>query len=167
MFQQSPYFVHNISESSDCGSIVVEVQAVDKDTASLISYKIVDGNLEDAFVIENTTGRIKVNKKLDFEKVESYNLTVMAHDGIYNDTTKVLINILNENDEPPVFEKYNNKINIVEEKTYSDCVLTLTAYDPDIKNRSENQRISYEVQKDFLKIDSNGCLTIIKVTIGV
>ncbi|XP_044765888.1 DE-cadherin [Coccinella septempunctata] len=162
VFQQSPYFVHNISESSDTGSIVVEVQAVDKDTASLITYKIVDGNVDDAFVIENTTGRIKVNKELDFEKVESYNLTVMAHDGIYNDTTKVLINILNENDEPPVFEKFDSEIYIVEEKTYSDCVLSLTAYDPDIKNRSENQRISYEVQKDFLKIDSNGCLTIIK-----
>ncbi|XP_045482485.1 DE-cadherin [Harmonia axyridis] len=162
VFQQSPYFVHNISESSDCGSIVVEVQAVDKDTASLITYKIVDGNVGDAFVIENTTGRIKVNKKLDFEKVESYNLTVMAHDGIYNDTTKVLINILNENDEPPKFEKYDSKIYIDEERIYPNCVLNLTAYDPDIKNRSENQRISYEVQQDFLKIDSDGCLTIIK-----
>ncbi|KAL3289462.1 hypothetical protein HHI36_022884 [Cryptolaemus montrouzieri] len=162
VFQQSPYIVHNISESSDIYSIVVEVQAVDKDTASLITYKIVDGNVGDAFLIESTTGRIKVKNKLDYEKIESYNLTVMAHDGMFNDTTKVLIYILNENDEPPVFEDYNKDIEIIEERTYDFCVLSLTAYDPDIKNRSENQKITYEVENEFLKVDPNGCLTIIK-----
>ncbi|KAK9890299.1 hypothetical protein WA026_010402 [Henosepilachna vigintioctopunctata] len=162
VFQQPLYIVHNISESIDIYSIVVEVQAVDKDTASLITYKIVDGNVGDAFLIENTTGRIKVKNKLDFEKIESYNLTVMAHDGMYNDTTKVLINILNENDEPPVFDQSKIDINVYEEKIYETCVANITAYDPDIKDRSQNQKITYKLSVDFLKIDSNGCLTIVK-----
>lgn len=161
-FTNESYVVHNISENIDTSSIVIEVQAYDSDTASLINYSIVDGNTDGDFMIEPPTGRIKVKNKLDFERTENYTLTVTANDGIFNDTAKVYIYILNENDEPPKFGQKVYDIVIDEEKVNSSCVAHITAIDPDIKNGKPNQGITFEVQNNYSKISSDGCITIIK-----
>ncbi|KAB0801471.1 hypothetical protein PPYR_05825 [Photinus pyralis] len=164
-FTNSTYVADNILETTDKGKDVIEVKAVDKDTASLIVYSIIDGNINDAFTIENTTGRIRVNNKLDFETIEQYKLIVQASDGIYMDSAKVIINIGNVNDELPVFEEYNKNITIEEEKIIEGCILNLRAYDPDIKDRNADQNIVYKImdnQKSFLSINNAGCVSLIK-----
>lgn len=164
-FTKSLYLFSNISEEADKASIVGEVQALDKDTASIITYSILDGNEGNAFSIENTTGRIRVNGKLDFEQIEQYNLTVRAFDGIYDDTARVVISIFNENDEPPIFDPFDSQIEIEEERLIEECIITLTAYDPDIKNRTADQHIVYEVggqQKDFFSVSREGCVKLTK-----
>lgn len=169
VFKQSQYVADNIPESANIGTVVLEVQAVDKDGASVITYSIKDGNTDDAFAIEESTGRIRVHKELDFEKVESYNLTVRAYDGIYEDAAMVTIRIQNENDEKPVFEPYNKNITGIEEESIpNSCIISLLAYDPDIKDRNANQRIVYKVNKDFLSVtdeDGRACVKLIKVSI--
>ncbi|XP_044256448.1 DE-cadherin-like, partial [Tribolium madens] len=96
-FTKTLYQVYNISENADSQKDVTEVKALDADTGSRIEYSIIEGNINDAFLIEPTTGRIKVKNKLDYEKIENYSLTVQAHDGIYKDTAKVFIHISNDN----------------------------------------------------------------------
>lgn len=164
-FTKPVYQFSNISESADKASIVGEIQALDNDTASIITYSILDGNTGNAFTIENTTGRIRVNSKLDFEQIEQYNLTVRAFDGIFEDTARVIITILNENDEQPIFYDYQKRIEFEEEKLIEGCIITVTAYDPDIKNSSSDQHIVYDVgsqQKDFLSVSKDGCVSLTK-----
>ncbi|XP_076261090.1 DE-cadherin [Rhynchophorus ferrugineus] len=161
-FTESLFQFSNILENTDIGKDVGEVQAKDKDSASLITYSIIDGNIDDAFSIENTTGRIKVNKKLDYEKIEKYTLKVRAFDGIYEDTAMVSIFIGNVNDERPVFEDHEREIRIEEEKIPKDCLITVKAYDPDIKDRKADQLIVYGVSDNFLKVDKNGCVKLTK-----
>lgn len=164
-FTRPLYQFNDISESADRASTVGEVTATDNDTASLITYSIVAGNIGDAFSMENTTGRIKVHGKLDFEQIEQYELKVKAFDGKFEDTARVIISILNENDERPVFENYTKEVRFEEEKLIEGCIKTMTAYDPDIKNRSANQHIVYEVdrqQRDFLTVSNDGCVKLIK-----
>lgn len=164
-FTKPVYQFSNITESANMASIVGEIQALDNDTASIITYSILDGNTDNAFTIENTTGRIRVNNKLDFEKIEQYNLTVRAFDGIFDDTARVIITILNENDEIPIFYDYQKRIEFEEEKLIEGCIITLTAYDPDIKNSSSDQHIVYEVgsqQRDFLSVSKDGCVSLTK-----
>ncbi|KAF5283408.1 hypothetical protein FQA39_LY04784 [Lamprigera yunnana] len=165
-FTNNTYIADNILESTDKGKSVIEVKAVDKDTASLIVYSIIDGNENDAFTIENTTGRIVVNTKLDFETIEQYTLIVQASDGIYTDSAKVIINIGNVNDELPVFDDYNKNITIEEEKLIEGCILNLRAYDPDIKDRNADQNIVYKIGDDqlksFLSINNDGCVSLVK-----
>jgi hypothetical protein len=165
-FTKSIYEVFNISESADQQKDVVEVKAVDSDTASYIVYSIIEGNTDDAFYIEDTTGRIKVKNKLDYEKIENYNLTVRAFDGVFSDEAKVIISIQNENDEIPIFMNYTKDIQFKEETTSTNCIITLTAYDPDIKDRSADQKIVYQVGEaytSFLSVDSKGgCVRLIK-----
>lgn len=171
-FTRSVYVVHNISESADKGKDVTEVKAYDKDTASLITYSITDGNIANAFYMEEATGRIKVNVQLDYETIESYNLTVRAYDGIFEDFATVIIRILNENDEPPKFNAYHPNITDIEEESLPDrCIIMLKAVDPDIKNPDANQSIIYRVSdahKGFLNVtdeDGQACVRLIKVTI--
>ena len=38
--------------------------------ASVVYYSIVDGNIDDAFLIEQSTGKIKVANKLDYENIK-------------------------------------------------------------------------------------------------
>ncbi|CAH0562384.1 unnamed protein product [Brassicogethes aeneus] len=163
-FTQAYYRFDLISESTDVGKDVGEVKADDKDAASLIKYSIIKGDDDHHFYIEDTTGRIKVYAKLDYEKTEKYELVVRAHDGIYEDETNVIINIKDENDELPQFEDFDKTITLEEETPYTDCIITVKAYDPDIKDRSADQHIVYDVQnsKNFIDVDQYGCVKLKK-----
>lgn len=164
-FTQSIYEFSNISEKSNKAAIVGDVRAIDQDTSGFISYTIISGNIDNAFYIENTTGRVKVNGKLDYEKQEDYNLTIMAFDGIYSDNATVHITIINENDELPVFEPHPKEKTLLEETTYDDCIINVKAYDPDIKDRNADQHIVYDIQqqmREFLSVDKYGCVRVIK-----
>lgn len=164
-FKQDEYLADRVPEDSNLNSLVIEVQAIDLDTASNIEYSIESGNLNDSFRIDNT-GRITINKNLDYEETTEYLLKIKAFDGIYSDFTTVRITIANVNDCPPAFTDSDYRSKIDEEKIHEDCIVIMTAYDPDIKDRNLEQHIRYEVakkeQRDLLKIDEFGCLRNIK-----
>lgn len=88
----------------------------------MVTYSIIAGNTYDAFSITNYTGEIRVKNPLDFENITSYSLDVRASDGIFEDFAKVIITILNINDNPPVFEANYSKT-IQEETEYSGCIV--------------------------------------------
>lgn len=94
--------------------------------ASVVTYSIVAGNTYDAFVIRNFTGEIRVNNELDYENITSYSLDVKAFDGLFEDYAKVIINIENLNDNPPVFLANYTKT-IEEEKLYEGCIVKVTS----------------------------------------
>ncbi|XP_066595703.1 DE-cadherin isoform X2 [Prorops nasuta] len=165
-FTQPVYTANAILENANINAPVTEVKAIDADTASPVTYSIISGNTDDSFYIEGTTGKIRVNKQLDYETITEYNLTVKAFDGVYNDTAEVIIFIENVNDNPPVFEDFNRNPTIDEEKLYDECITTVSAYDPDIKNRSADQHIAYfivkEDQQPLITINKTGCMTLKK-----
>ncbi|KAL7052566.1 hypothetical protein ACKWTF_004912 [Chironomus riparius] len=164
-FKQDEYLADRIPEDSNKNALVIEVTAIDPDTASNIEYSIESGNIDDSFEIDKT-GRITIRHSLDYEKITEYSLKIKAFDGIYSDFATVKITVANVNDCPPVFieEEYRSKID--EEKIHPDCIFIMNAYDPDIKDRNLDQHIRYEIskkeQRDLLTIDAYGCLRNIK-----
>lgn len=165
-FTQAVYTANSILENANINAPVTEVKALDSDTASPVTYSIIYGNTDDSFYIEDTTGKIRVKKPLDYEKITEYNLTVRAFDGVYNDTAQVKIFIENVNDNPPVFEDFEKNPTIEEEKLVEGCITTVVAYDPDIKDRNADQHIAYfivkEEQQPLIGIDKSGCMTLKK-----
>ncbi|XP_067631641.1 DE-cadherin isoform X2 [Eurosta solidaginis] len=163
---QSPEYVHErLPEDANINFDVIEVTADDEDNASQILYTIESGNVGNAFKIEQKTGKITVNQRLDYENITEYVLKIRAFDGIYDDYATVKIQIADVNDNPPEFkEKYSKTIQ--EEMVYDYCILNIQAYDPDIKDRTANQHIKYSVVKDehkkMLTIDNDGCLKLIQ-----
>ncbi|XP_071255782.1 protocadherin Fat 2-like [Salvelinus alpinus] len=70
---------------------VVRVMAQDADSA--VSYSLIEGNLQDAFLIHPSTGTISVNNVSEFKSF--YQLLVKASDGLYKDLATVKINVTN------------------------------------------------------------------------
>ncbi|KAG8306866.1 hypothetical protein J6590_037459 [Homalodisca vitripennis] len=166
-FTQERYVAEAIPEDANINALVREVKALDNDTASPVTYSIVEGNTNNAFLVETQTGKIRVNSQLDYENITSYTLKVRAFDGVYEDYALVDIKIENVNDNPPVFLPYKNNITIMEEQLVPGCIVTLKAYDPDIQDRSADQHIVYSVvpkqdQGTHLTIDNQGCLSLLK-----
>ncbi|ETN59226.1 DE-cadherin [Anopheles darlingi] len=163
-FVKEHFVAENVPEDANINTVVIEVLAQDQDTASLIAYSIISGNVGDAFKIDENTGRISVNSRLDYETIREYMLVVQADDGIFTDNATVSIKIENVNDNPPRFIDLRN-VTIQEESIPDDCVMILKAYDPDIENRDEPQHIKYSFvkeQEDLLAIDDVGCLRLRK-----
>ncbi|KAK9497090.1 hypothetical protein O3M35_004467 [Rhynocoris fuscipes] len=165
-FTQTTYVAEAIPENTNTNTLVTEVKALDIDTASSVTYSILDGNENNAFKIEEKTGKIRVNEDLDYENRTAYTLRVRAFDGVYEDFCRVEIKIENVNDNPPVFLPYQKNITILEEEITPGCLVRLEAYDPDIPDRTQPQRILYSVFKEdlqrLLSIDKEGCLFLLQ-----
>ncbi|CAH2225513.1 protocadherin Fat 3 isoform X1, partial [Pelobates cultripes] len=99
-FTQNEYQAE-INENADAGSSVVLVSAISQST---LVYEIRLGNLEGAFSINPYSGVITSQADLDYERISSYQLVVQATNmaGMASNAT-VNIQILDENDNPPVF----------------------------------------------------------------
>lgn len=112
-------YVHNkIPEDTNGNTYVTTVEAIDPDAASRITYSIIAGNTNDTFSIERITGKIRVNKTLDYEQITKYSLIVKAFDGLFSDTAQVEIYVTNVNDNPPIFKDFDRNPTIPEEKLW-------------------------------------------------
>uniref|UniRef100_A0AAG5DFH9 DE-cadherin n=1 Tax=Anopheles atroparvus TaxID=41427 RepID=A0AAG5DFH9_ANOAO len=163
-FVKEHFVAENVPEDANINTVVIEVTAIDQDTASLITYSIISGNVGDAFKIDENTGRISVNSRLDYETIREYMLIVQADDGIFQDNATVSIRIENVNDNPPRFIDLRN-VTILEETIPPGCIMNIKAYDPDIESQDEPQHIKFSFvkeQEDLLEIDDSGCLRLRK-----
>ncbi|XP_014220809.1 DE-cadherin [Trichogramma pretiosum] len=165
-FTKDVYDDNHVFENANKNALVTEVYAEDADSASTVIYSIIHGNIDNSFYIENTTGKIRVNNELDYETITEYSLTVRAFDGIFDHTAIVKIYVENVNDNRPVFENFKKNPIIEEERVYPGCLTTVSAYDPDIKDRNADQHIVYSIlrpeHQPLISIDNNGCLRLKK-----
>ncbi|KAG8182644.1 hypothetical protein JTE90_018480 [Oedothorax gibbosus] len=132
-----------ISEGSPIGTQVIRVQAIDSDDDlnGKIQYFIVNGNADNVFNIDEVTGEISVNMELDREAKATYLLTVMAQDkgeDAHNTTASVRIDLLDDNDNAPIFSNTTIKmINISEDATVGSKICVFSATDNDLGVNSE------------------------------
>ncbi|KRX45986.1 Protein dachsous [Trichinella murrelli] len=83
----APVFSHpeyhiSVNESMPVGSVIMKLSASDEDIGvnSLLHFEITSGNTESTFAIENSTGVIKLQKKLDNTKINHYKLILKVTD---------------------------------------------------------------------------------------
>lgn len=112
-FAQHQYIV-NVLEGNTKGEFVVKLSAKDADQGAnaRILYHIVDGNHDNAFIIEPAfSGSVKTNIVLDREIREMYKLTVIATDEgdpQMTGTATLRINVVDVNDNQPTFPSPNS-----------------------------------------------------------
>ncbi|KAM9301979.1 neural-cadherin-like [Gastrophryne carolinensis] len=132
-FARSAYYV-NVDEDRDVGTVVATVSASDPDEGmnANIRYQITAGNVGGVLDVNPETGSILIVHPLDFEDVKVYVLTLGASDGKWEDYTTVTINVLNKNDEAPVFSLNEYRGSVAEGRTDVPVfVLQVSATDPD------------------------------------
>lgn len=111
-FTQDRY-VSSVWEGNNKGTYVIQVSATDDDVGANANmvYYIVDGNHDDAFVIDPPfSGIVKTNIVLDREIRETYRLTIIATDDgapEMTGTCTLRINIVDVNDNQPTFPPHS------------------------------------------------------------
>ncbi|XP_063190601.1 neural-cadherin-like isoform X3 [Chroicocephalus ridibundus] len=133
VFTQSVYEV-NVDEDQDVGSTIITVSANDEDegTNAKLRYQITAGNTGGVLDVEPETGAIFIAQPLDYEETKMYEIHLLASDGKWEDYAVIIINVMNKNDETPVFSINEYYGSIIEELDGLPVfVLQVMANDPD------------------------------------
>ena len=137
----SPVFQHQsysaeLSELIPVGSFVAAITATDSDTGvnAQIKYIISSGNQHGYFKINSKTGLVTTAKSLDHETESSIVMIILAEDGAASPGrvyTNLTVDIWDENDEAPLFDKSTFTVSITERDTERIDIVTVTAVDND------------------------------------
>eukprot|EP00069_Balaena_mysticetus_P017270 bmy_10540T0 len=167
IFSNSEYFVE-IPESIPVGSPILLISAT---SASEVNYELREGNKNGVFSMNSYSGLISTQKNLDHEKISSYQLKIRGSNmaGAFTDVM-VLVYIIDENDNAPMFSKLTFVGQISEAAALNSMIvdennnpLVIRASDSD---KEANSLLVYKILEPealkFLKIDpSMGTLTTV------
>ncbi|XP_045071995.1 neural-cadherin, partial [Coregonus clupeaformis] len=148
VFAQTVYEV-DVDEDADVGFAILTVSANDEDEGAnaKLRYQITSGNTGGVFDVEPEVGTIFIAQPLDYEQNKGYKLLVLASDGKWEDYADVMVNVVNKNDEAPVFTVNEYYGSVTEELDGSPVfVLQVTATDPDKDADQEALRYSLHGQ---------------------
>ncbi|EFN76853.1 Cadherin-related tumor suppressor [Harpegnathos saltator] len=162
---QSTAYSFDVPEDVLRGSRVGQIVATDADAEgpnSQLSYVLISDWANDVFSLNPNTGVFTLTASLDYEQMQHYILVVQATDGgmpPLSSTVTVYCNVVDLNDNAPIFEAGPLAAEIMENATIGTPVLTVTAQDLD---SGDNGRVVYAVvggddDGDFV-VASNGTL---------
>ena len=142
-FSKAKYNVE-ISEAALPGSSVINIQAIDEDQNADLTYDLI-ANPSGFFKISKKSGLITVQNQLDRETQDKVQLKVKVSDGKHEAFTDVEVNILDVNDEAPVFDLKKYEFQIEENSRSRQFPFgKVRAIDGDF---GENGRVSYTIQE--------------------
>ncbi|XP_020300049.1 cadherin-99C isoform X1 [Pseudomyrmex gracilis] len=143
VFHQSSYEANVRENVPDTN--VIQVTADDPDTKKQITYTIRQGDTE-LFSIDPKTGVIKTVRGLDYESQNQHVLVVGTEENtsdLPGSTTRVVINVQDVNDIPPVFTSVLRPITLDDDVPIGTIVINLTATDSD--GTAPGNQVRYEI----------------------
>ncbi|XP_054721928.1 LOW QUALITY PROTEIN: fat-like cadherin-related tumor suppressor homolog [Uloborus diversus] len=159
-FDRSEYVI----ELFENGRSELKVVGVSATCRSSVYYEIIEGNTDDSFVINPTSGIIHTTKSLDYEMNMFYNLTVRATNMVGAAArAKVLVHILDRNDNHPTFLE-SDVTGVISEAMDADSIvlnefnlpLVVAATDADSElNAVLHYKIVEKSATAFFRIDSS------------
>ncbi|XP_064636197.1 protocadherin Fat 1-like isoform X4 [Lineus longissimus] len=99
-----------LSREAPIGTELVVASAIDFDTGSIISYRIVSGNNGDCFKVNSATGSLKLNCDLKDNKEEMLHIQITATDQV-NEADPIFVNVTLVNNNRN-HQLSNNDVNI-------------------------------------------------------
>ncbi|XP_026214109.1 protocadherin beta-16-like [Anabas testudineus] len=124
-----PVYKSAVAENSPKATLVTTVSASDADHGSngRIKYSI-RNTLDDVrhlFVVNEHTGEVTLIGNIDYEKSRNYQINLRASDdGGLTDTCKVIVDIIDVNDNSPVIDVMS-KTNVISEDVQINTVVTI------------------------------------------
>lgn len=135
-----------VGESLPEGAFVSQIYAKDDDSITeQLEYSIVAGNDEKLFIIDSKSGKIYTSSVLDYERKQSYDLLVQVSDGINTAVAPLIINIIDINDQQPIFAHQFYNFTILEESGANQTVGQMNAVDRD---SGKNAQLTYSLVGD-------------------
>ncbi|XP_032575014.1 fat-like cadherin-related tumor suppressor homolog isoform X2 [Drosophila sechellia] len=134
-FLQNLYRI-NVNEDIFVGSKILDVKATDEDSDvnGLVTYNIERGDNIGQFLIDPKNGTISVSRPLDRETISHYTLEIQAcdqGDPQRCNSVPININILDTNDNAPIFSSANYSVVLQENRPLGYIFLTFKISDAD------------------------------------
>ncbi|XP_015050872.2 fat-like cadherin-related tumor suppressor homolog isoform X1 [Drosophila yakuba] len=134
-FLQNLYRI-NVNEDIFVGSKILDIKATDEDSDvnGLVTYNIEKGDNIGQFSIEPKNGTISVSRPLDRETISHYTLEIQACDQGNPqrcNSVPININILDTNDNAPIFSSANYSVVLQENRRLGYIFLTFKISDAD------------------------------------
>ncbi|NXN18284.1 CELR3 protein, partial [Indicator maculatus] len=138
VFSSSRYEV-GVPEDEVPGRVLLTVSATDLDAGvnALVKYRIVSQQPPTSltvFLVDLTTGQLSLNQQLDYETVKQFEVKVEASDGgepSLSTTTRVVVHVLDVNDNPPEFNQAAYDIFVFENLQKGSPIYTFSVTDKD------------------------------------
>ncbi|XP_069510287.1 protocadherin gamma-A6-like isoform X46 [Ambystoma mexicanum] len=157
VFNQSVYKI-SILENVPKGTVVTTITATDKDqgvhSELTYSFNKITENILQTFQVDSKTGVISVLKSPDFEGSENYEFEVQATDGGSLSRCKVLVEVINVNDNRPeiLISSLLNKV--MENTPPGTAIALLQIYDRDSGEYGEvvcsiPAQLPFQLKKSF------------------
>uniref|UniRef100_A0A8C2IYK6 Cadherin EGF LAG seven-pass G-type receptor 1b n=1 Tax=Cyprinus carpio TaxID=7962 RepID=A0A8C2IYK6_CYPCA len=166
-FSEKRYVVQ-VPENIAVNSQVAMVKATDKDAGNnaKVHYSIINGNIKGQFYIHSPTGVIDVISPPDYERIREYTLRVKAQDEgrppLINGTGMVVIQVLDVNDNAPMFVSTPFQASVLENVPVGYSVLHIQAIDAD---SGDNAHLEYKLTETsssfpFIINNNTGWITV-------
>ncbi|KAK9406470.1 protocadherin Fat 2 [Crotalus adamanteus] len=142
----------NVPEDLPLGTTLLFLEAFDPDTTSEgeLKYSLISDNNENMFHLNEFTGALTLEKELDYEKLDFYNLSVKISDSgkpySLSSLCYIEINVLdiNENLHPPSFDSFVYEGSVEENSPEGTPVMGVVARDGD---RGKDGQIQYFIRE--------------------
>ncbi|XP_040030913.2 protocadherin gamma-A4 isoform X47 [Gasterosteus aculeatus] len=154
VFTKSVYKA-SIIENSPIGTLVTKVSASDADQGSNGEVIYVIGNSIDTvsklFHI-NGEGEVILDGPVDYEKEKNYHVDIEAIDqGGLSDSSKVIIDVIDVNDNSPVVNIISTSSSVQEDSTPKTVIALMSVNDPDSDTNGKvncviNEHIPFEIK---------------------
>ncbi|KAM4675792.1 protocadherin alpha-5-like [Discoglossus pictus] len=147
-----PFYQCNVVENSEKGTLVIKLNATDLDHGKNgeITYglsNLVTEPVRALFILEKYTGEIRVQGELDFEKANIYEIRVDAVDNGDPPLTghcKVIVSILDVNDNPPELTITSLSVPVPEDARHGTIVAIISVQD---KDSGSNGRVTCQLSE--------------------
>ncbi|XP_068136139.1 protocadherin Fat 4 [Hyperolius riggenbachi] len=157
----------DVAEDTMPGSIVAAILATDDDAGinGEITYTVIDDDEDGMFFLNPVTGVFNVTRVLDYEIQQYYILTVCAADGGgQSSCVRVYFNILDINDNPPIFSMSSYSTSVMENLPVGSTVLIFNVTDAD---EGWNSKLFYSIHSgdsmSQFQINNVGALKVTKL----
>ncbi|KAF7643291.1 hypothetical protein LDENG_00242250, partial [Lucifuga dentata] len=129
-FSKSVYSFE-VKEDTLPGTVVGKVESM-SESLTPIMYSVLEDDGENLFLLIPHSGEFLLSRSLDFEAQRFYILTVVLQQGDSQiSSVRVYFNVLDVNDNPPVFSQLAFSASLLEDATAGTCFLSLNVSDKD------------------------------------
>ncbi|VVC44201.1 Hypothetical protein CINCED_3A007173 [Cinara cedri] len=128
--KENPYYTISVLEEQPIGFIVGKFIA--SDDSGIDHYDLIPNN--SYFDVNQVTGALYTKERLDFERVETIDINLIAYDTGHpqlSTTATIFIKIININDNSPIFNQTEYRADIEENSPIGTLVTNIVATDAD------------------------------------
>ncbi|XP_028321452.1 protocadherin Fat 4 isoform X2 [Gouania willdenowi] len=119
-----------VKEDTSPGTVVGKVEAM-SETLTPFTYSVQEDDGESLFLLSPISGEFLLSRSLDFETQRFYVLTVQVQQRDSVSSVRVYFNVLDVNDNPPVFSQDVFSASLLEDTHVGMCFLSINVSDKD------------------------------------